>query len=382
MSMARRFRTPRRADWPVLAITLVAGILALRNLIAIAAFILRRPLEGDFALYYIFARIGLHHGWGSLYDLAAQRQEWHALGPTLFYPEIYTPPVAWLVAPFALLPFPLAIVVWTVLLIGALAATWWLCAPRSSWPVRWMHLALAGAVPVVAFGLLLGQVVVLVAAAIAVSFGLMRRRRPFTAGLVLSLIALKPQLAFLVPLALLLGGHRRVFLGWLCGSGGILAGCLLTLGSGGLVAYGSRVLQATHSLDTFVVPVQLTLAGILGQGLVAHLAQLAVTILTLVVCWRRRDGKPEFPIAAGITGSLLVTPFIHAQDLGMLVPAAWLSLRTTWPRFERTLGLAGYLTSLALATPLPLLMVLLGWTPTRVAIPGGVARRNDLADAS
>lgn len=364
-----------------MAVTVVAGILAGRNLIAIVHFILQRPLEGDFALYYVFARIGLHHGWGSLYDLNAQRQEWHAVGPTLFYPEIYTPPVAWLVAPFALLPFSVAIVLWTVLMVVALAATWWLCAPTSRWPVRGMHLAIAGALPAVAFGLLLGQVVVVVAAAVAGSWWLMQRGRPFTAGLALSLIALKPQLAFLVPLAVL-AGHRRMFLGWLSGSAGILAICVLTLGPNGLATYGSRLVQATHSLDSFVVPVRLTLAGVLGQGLPAHAAQLAVTVITLAVCWRRRDGAPEFPIAAGIAASLLVTPFVHAQDLAMLLPAAWLSLRSGWRPFERTLGLTGYLASIVLFTPLPLLILILGWLPMSVPVPAGVAQpRTDLAEA-
>jgi hypothetical protein len=360
----------------------VAGTLAGRNLIAIVHFIQRRPLEGDFALYYVFARIGLHHGWGSLYDLNAQRQEWHALGPTLFYPEIYTPPVAWLVAPFALLPFSVAIVVWTVLLVVALAATWWLCVPTYRWPVRGMHLAIAGALPAVAFGLLLGQVVVVAAAAVAGSWWLGQRGRPFTAGLALSLIALKPQLAFLVPLAVLAGGRWRMFLGWFCGSAGILAICLLTLGPNGLAAYGSRLYQATQSLDSFVVPVRLTLAGWLGQGLPAHAAQLAVTVIMMAVCWRRRAGGPEFPVAAGITASLLVTPFVHAQDLAMLLPAAWLSLRSGWRPFERALGLTGYLASLLLFTPLPLLILVLGWLPIGLPLPAGVARpRNEIAQA-
>ncbi|HLB76019.1 MAG TPA: hypothetical protein VJO72_03210, partial [Candidatus Dormibacteraeota bacterium] len=155
-----------------------------------------------------------------------------------------------------------------------------------------------------------------------------------------------------------------------------------TLGPSGLATYGSRLYQATQSLDSFVVPVRLTLAGWLGQGLPAHAAQLAVTVITLAVCWRRRAGGPEFPIAAGITASLLVTPFVHAQDLAMLLPAAWLSLRSGWRPFERALGLTGYLASLLLFTPLPLLLLMLGWLPGRVAVPAGVARpRTDLAEA-
>jgi hypothetical protein len=368
----RRFLVARRADWPALITLVVAGAFGLRNLIGIVRFVQHRALEGDFALYYVFARIGLRHGWGSLYDLAAQRQEWHAFGPTLFYPEIYTPPLAWLVAPFALLPFPAAIALWTVGLVIAVVVTWWICAPGTRWPARVAHLAIAFAVTPVAFGLLLGQVVVVVAAIVGCAWWLLRHQRPFTAGMVLALIALKPQLAFLVPFALLAGGHRRAFAGWVTGSGAILAVCLTTLGIDGLSAYASRLVAATSSLDSFQVPVQLTLSGLLGGGLLAHIAQLGVTAITLVVCWRRRASGPEFPIVAGLCASLLVTPFVHTQDMAMLLPAAWLSLRTAWSPFERAFAVTGYVASLLLATPLPLLLVLVGWAPLKVRMRGAV----------
>ena len=368
--VVNRFLARRPADWPAVIILVIAGIVAVRNLIAVIQFGLHRALEGDFALYYVFARIGLHHGFGSLYDLSAQRQEWHAFGPTFFYPEIFPPTLAWLVAPFALWPFPLALTLWTALLLVALVVTWWVCAPGFRWPVRGAHLAVALAAAPVAFGLLLGQVVFVVAAAVGVGWWLLRRERPFSAGLVLALIALKPQLAFLLPLALLAGGRWRAFAGWLAGSSTILAVCILTLGIGGLAVYARLLVEATSALDTLMVPVKLTLAGLLDQGMLAHAAQMAVVLLTLTCCWRRRADAPEFPIAAGLCASLLVTPFIHTQDLAMLFPAAWLSLRTRWSPFERALGLSGYGASMILATPLPLLLVLVGWAPVPMRMHG------------
>lgn len=369
MTALNRFRSFRDIQWPALLSLAVAGFVALLNLYGIVRFLIGRAIEGDFALYYVFARIGLRHGWGSLYDLAAQRQEWHAFGPTLFYPEIYPPPLGWLVAPFALLPFGIALAVWTLGLVIALVVTWQLCLPAKPWPERAAHLAIALALPPVAFGILLGQVVVLVAAAVACAWWLIRRERAFSAGLVLALIALKPQLAFLLPLALLASGRRRLFAGWLTGSAAILAVSLLTLGVDGLLTYGHRLVDASSTLEAFVVPVQVTLSGLLGGGVLAHVAQLCLTAATLFFCWRRRADGPEFPIAAGLCASLLVTPFVHAQDLTMLLPAVWLSMRTTWSPFERALGISGYAASLLLATPLPLLLVLIGWAGSRLRIP-------------
>src|SRR4030088_955873 len=57
------------------------GKMALDNLLAWHAYGQNFPLRTDFALYYVFARIGLTHGWSHLYDLAAQRQVYDSLGP-------------------------------------------------------------------------------------------------------------------------------------------------------------------------------------------------------------------------------------------------------------------------------------------------------------
>src|SRR5438128_8193447 len=93
------------------------GLVALHNLIGWITFAINRPFEGDFAAYYAFTRIGLHAGFGHLYDVAAQRQEWQALGPLLWYPAVYPPPLAFAVLPFALLPFHVAYEI-SILLLG------------------------------------------------------------------------------------------------------------------------------------------------------------------------------------------------------------------------------------------------------------------------
>src|SRR5438128_4078533 len=71
--------------WLPIAVVVMTGALALRNLAGVVQFAVHRAFEGDFAAYYIFARVGLHHGWGSLYDYSSMRQEWLALGSPLLY---------------------------------------------------------------------------------------------------------------------------------------------------------------------------------------------------------------------------------------------------------------------------------------------------------
>jgi len=347
--------------WLPAAALLVTGALALRNLVGVLHFALNRALEGDFAVYYIFARVGIDHGWGSLYDYAAMRQEWLALGSAFLYPALYPPPLAWFVAPFAALPFALGYALWNILLVASLFVTWWLTVPPSSRLVRLGHLAFAVALPSVAFGLLLGQVVIVVAAAVSISWWLLRHNRPLAAGLVLSLIALKPQLALMVPVALLVAGQSRVFVGWAAGSLVMLGAALATIGFGGLQTYAILLAGSAHYLGAMMVYPQLTLPGLLGGGLGAALIQGLVIALTLGLVWRRRGSGLEFPFAAGLCASLLIASFLHPQDVAVLLPAAWLWLRMAPRGAERVLGLTGFVAALALTTPLPLLLVLAGW---------------------
>ncbi len=340
----------------VLVTLAAAGLLAGLNTLGWIRFVLHRALEGDFALYYVFSRIGLHEGWSRLYDVAAQRQESNALGPVLWYPAPYTPPVAWFVAPFALLPFPLALALWSGLLVGLLLLAWWLAAP-GRWPTRVTHLIVALALFPVAFALLLGQIVIVVAAGVTLSWWLLRRDRQFLAGLTLGVLALKPTLAFLVPFALLVAGYRRAFFGWALGSGVLAAVALMTVGW----TYLSRVAEITHSLSAYKVSVELTLPGLLRGGSLALAAQVSLILFTLFLSRRLRRLGPEIPIVAGLVASLLVTPFLHVQDLAVLVPASWMYLRTRPSAGQRVPAAVGYLSAEFLGTPLPLLIVVGAW---------------------
>ena len=371
-----RFRPLGLTPWFPAAVLAVSGALALRNLVGVLHFALNRALEGDFAVYYIFARVGIDHGWGSLYDYAAMRQEWLALGSAFLYPPLYPPTLAWFVAPFAALPFALGYAFWNVVLLASLVVTWWLTVPASSRVVRLAHLAFAVALPAVAFGLLLGQVVIVVAAAVSISWWLLRHNRPLAAGLVLSLIALKPQLALLVPLTLLVAGQRRAFVGWAAGSLLLLGAAVATIGVGGLESYAILLAGSSHYMAAMMVYPQLTLPGFLGNGLAGALAQVLVIAVTLGLVWRRRQSGVEFPFAAGLCASLLIASFLHPQDVAVVLPAAWLWLRTAPRGVERVLGLTGFVAALGLTTPLPLLLVLAGWLLADRTVVVGVSRRS------
>ena len=376
MVLDRLRRLQGLKPWVPVAVVVVTGALALRNLVGVLHFALNRAFQGDFAVYYIFARVGIDHGWGSLYDYAAMRQEWLALGSAFLYPPLYPPTLAWFVAPFAALPFAAGYALWNVLLVISLLVTWWLTVPPSSRLVLLGHLAFAVAVPAVAFGLLLGQVVIVVAAAVSISWWLLRQNRPLAAGLVLSLIALKPQLALMVPAALLVAGQSRAFLGWAAGSVLMVVAALATIGFGGLQTYAVLLAGSEHYRGAMMVYPELTLPGLLGGGTPGTIAQGLVIAITVILVWRRRATGLEFPFAAGLCASMLVANFLHAQDVAILLPAAWLWLRTDPRGAERVLGLTGFLATFVLTTPLPLLLVLTGWLVSDRTVVLSASRRS------
>src|SRR5258708_8244155 len=90
---------------------------------------------------------------------------------------------------------------------------------------------------------MVGQPGAWVAAAVAAAWWLTRHDRPVWAGVVLSLIVLKPQMALLVPLCLLVSGHARTFGAWLVATLLIGLVALALLGPEGLPPYPHLLAQ-------------------------------------------------------------------------------------------------------------------------------------------
>ena len=308
--------------------------------IAATTFFPQYAVRNDLRLAYGAALVGIRDGYSRLYDLGAQQAAVESLGPG-FNPQpfISPPPLAWLVTPLLALPFPAALVVWTLVLLAALVLTWYLLAPRGRL-TKAAHLALLLGLFPVAFGVMVGQPGALVAAAVATTWWLMSRDRQVWAGLVLSLIILKPQLALLVPICLLASGHARTFGAWLAAS--LLVGLvvLALLGPEGVARYRD-VLAQTQS-PAWDITRRYSISGPLGLGPVLNATQVLVVIITLIAAWRHRHSGPEVPIAAGIVGSLLFTPYLGFQDFVMLVVVGWLLVRTQLTAWQVGLLVVGF----------------------------------------
>ena len=285
--------------------------------------------HNDFTFYYAAARIGLAHGWGSIYNLGLQQSELTAMGSGITIAQlarfISPPPVAWLAVPFTPLPYPIAYWIWSALLVGALAVVCVLAAPGNRW-IRLIFFAAAiGWLPVI-YSLQLGQPGMFVALGVAGCYVLLRDR-PLWAGAALGAVVLKPQLAFLVPAALLAARRDRAFLGSVIAIGGLGAASLIAVGPSGVTDYLSRL----NFASSVSVNRELTLAAVFGDATITRIAEAAIAAWTLLLVYRLRHRQAEWIFVAALAGGMLATPYAHLDDLAMFGLAAFLYLRMNPP---------------------------------------------------
>jgi len=275
------------------------------------------PIGIDFHTYLAAAVVGVQHGWSHIYDqdlvAAAQKQ----LVPAQIAQPFLSPPTdAWLTAPLTALPYWVAYWVWVAVNVSAfVAALVW--ASRSRGLERWVIAAAAIAPWWVLHATNLGQVAPLVATGAVLATRFARDGNDIAAGLALSLLYLKPNTAFLVPLALLAAGRYRIFAVWAAAGLLIAALALVSMGADGAAAY---VRQLSGSLPEGAN--NLTLEGAFGVGgIVATALRGVIAAITLATAFRLRD-SPGLAIAAGALGSLLTVPYLHGSDLCLFSAAA------------------------------------------------------------
>jgi glycosyl transferase family 87 len=299
----------------------------------------RVPLA-DFYVYYFAAQTGQAHGWAAMYDPSTFLPAvTNAVGRPL--PYLNPPELAWLVLPLSWLPYWLASLVWGVVLTGAIGLTWFVAAPGAG-RVRIVHLLAAVTLLPVFVSVLIGQVSLIIVAMVALAWWLMRHEHPWLAGATLALSFLKPQLAFLVPLALLLAGYWRVFLAWLAITAA-LAGI-------GLIAVGTsvfhQVIESLARVHGIPGPVQMSLERQLSWP-IASIGLLLVTATSVLVIMRWRAAGPSIPIAVGLLASMLVSPYVNFYDLSAPLLASWLIFRTNPPRWHQAAIAAMYIPAFA-----------------------------------
>jgi hypothetical protein len=328
----------RKRLWGLVGV-LVGALLVIRAIAdAVYVYVPQYRFRNDFRLLYGAVLTTFHDGYSHLYDPIAQRAAVEGIGPGFYWSLFLNPPpLVWLATPLAALPFSVAIILWTILLLAAAGVTWYLAAPGAGLARAGLGLLWLGVVPV-SFGIGVGQSVVLVAASVATAWWLAEHDHPVWSGLALSLIVFKPQLALFVPLCLAVSGHARVFGAWLVATVFMVLVALALLGHDGVTYFRDALAAASQ----WEITRSYAVSGLIGAGPQLYVAQAIVALATLAAAWRWRGQGTAIPIAAGITGSLLFTPYVGFQDFAMLVLAGWLVARSHPTAWQVALLVVGF----------------------------------------
>jgi hypothetical protein len=321
------------------------------------------PAHEDVRIYYVAAQAGLRYGWSTIYDIPTLRSlsTGFAGGQTNIDSSatyVSPPLLAWLFAPLTALPEPVAYAVWAALSLGGLIWMWHIAAPYSG-PAKVALLLLALALWPVLDAFYRGQPVLVLLALVAGAWWLADRDRPLAAGVALAVAtALKPQVVYLVPLALLISGRYRVVLGWAAACVVLAVAFVVALGRSGLQSWW----QTFQLVETNGEHAYFTLAYLFGFGPLTYSLLAVLGVAALAIAWRRRHDL-EMVFAVGLLGSLAVSVHLHLYDYTTVVLAAWLVLRTAPPLWHRLWLLAGVVTmqGLALGFPAPQLIWDAGW---------------------
>ena len=319
-------------------------------------------LDNDLTLVYIGARIGLEHGWSHIYSLPLQHDLFQQLRPHAVFNDgerfVSPPPFAWLLVPLGVFGPGVATFAWLAISLAALAVAWWLAAPGDGWTrALWLLGALAW-YPLL-YSLSLAQPALAIIALAAIAWRLAEVGKPYSAGVVLGLSVIKPQLLLLLPLVLLFAGRWRIVAAWAATAAVFAVVSLAVIGGQGLSDYLALLDEAQHVVNNRYF----TLAFILGPGPLSHIAQGAVVAIAVVAAYVNRHAGHARLFTLGIVATALGATYWHLQDFAVLVLAAWLFWRERPP-----LSRAWLLLAIAVAgefawplTPLPLLVGVLGW---------------------
>ena len=278
----------------------------------------------DFVSYWAAGRLTVQGHPALAYDIAAHRSIEQQIVPTVGYlPFVYPPPFLFAVLPFGMAPFSIAFAAW-ILITAAL----YIAATR-----RIIDLRFALAQAAAAANFIVGQNGFLTCAIFVRGTALLASR-PFLGGLILGLLSLKPQLAVLVPIALLAGREWRAIAGGALCSLLLAAVGLLLLGTAsyegfiGMIGHFSRWLGDGRWRwgEIASLYAMLRFFGVnQALALAIHFCLALVAAVMTGYAWATKSDRRVAILAAS---SLLASPYVFTYDgLLLVMPLADLMRR-------------------------------------------------------
>jgi len=295
------------------------------------------PIKGaDFLQFYSSGYLVRTHQSAKAYDVRTLHQAQVVLVPESnpeLYPPVYPPQTGLLFAPFSMLPYRAAVLLWIVISASVyVAVVHSASVPVVRWiPDRTFVLAAAVAFPPFASLLVYGQATILVLIAFWAAWIALERGKRFLAGCALGLLAVKPQFGLVLAAVMLACREWSIIMGAVASISCQLGTVIALLGGSVLKAYLSFIPIALRNADLLEPkPYQshslravTRLAPWWADAPMWVAASLAVVFVTIQVwrstaSWRVRMGVM-------ILASVLVNPHLIVYDAAVLVlPLLWL----------------------------------------------------------
>jgi hypothetical protein len=237
----------------------------------------------------------------------------------------YPPAYHMLITPLGLLGFSPAFAIFSGVALGAYiwAMRGW-AAPVPG------GLSLAVAAPPVLFVLLTGNASLLWAAALLAALACLKHHKPRSAGAMIALLSLKPQLGLLIPVALIAGGHWRVLLWAAAATAAIAAVTIAVFGIGYWQTFFATMARTTalfaeygQNADTMIT--WYAFARQFGAGhesaTLIQILSLAASAIAVGVVWRRGTSF-DLKAATLCLATLISTPYAFQYELVLALAAA------------------------------------------------------------
>lgn len=287
----------------------------------VAWFVYSRPAVIDFLAYWAAARLALDGQIASVYDLMAHQAAEQVIAPIRgWLPFAYPPPFLLVVMPFGAVPFWVGFTLWVTItgIVYALVA-----GRRGALPYAFSH-------PAFLTNVLIGQNG-FITASLFIGGLEMLRRKPWLGGAILGLLVIKPQLALVLPFALIAGRQWKAITGAAVSAMLALSAAFAVFGSVAYVGFfkilpffatglaGGRwrwnqMVSVFAFLRYFDVPQNIALA-------IHSLVAFGAIVLVCRAWWLNLDERDGVLAAA----TLLIPPYLLTYDaLLLVIPTLWL----------------------------------------------------------
>lgn len=282
----------------------------------------------DFVVYWCASSLAHLHGAPAAYDWELLRAAERPLLQNTFGPFAYPPTFLLLIYPLALLPFGLALVLFSLAgiavylgylrtVIGQIHRYWFV--PALAFPGVWV-------------ALIAGQNSLFTAVAAGGALWLLRRH-PIAAGACIALLCVKPQLGVLFPLMLLC---ERRWVAFAAAAGGTALFVGLTTAALGVDVYPAffrsmAMFREAVAVNSGILRGAPTIFGMLRVAGIdvplAYAVHAAVALCAVAACVWMWCGRARLALGASalVVGTLIVQPYLIYYDLAWLaIPLALL----------------------------------------------------------